>query len=252
MSDSHNSDDVKIQEHMLEARERQLSSQIESVEYIDAKAASLFTLITGASGIASLVAVVSPYVGLPVPPSQSSGADVIAYYKPFLSEPAIVFGVVSLLASLILAVLTRDVGDYYDGFKDEEFDGFIADIKSGAVTEQWRINLIEGLEKSVQHNASRIQYKTMTYTLSVYCVMGSILFLFGGLYNLANDTSRLVSSATTVGVLFVIAVVWSISKLSAPGTDKNAPQNRGMPSSNVVRDARKRVANDEEFKNEKL
>ncbi|WP_254528789.1 hypothetical protein [Natrinema gelatinilyticum] len=241
MASSQRSKSVEIQEHLLEARERELSSQIESVEYTDAKAASLFTLISGASGIVSLVAIVSPYVGLPVPPSQTSGADVLTYYEPFLAEPAIIFGIVSLLLSLVLAVLTRDVGDYYDGLKEDEFDDVIADVESGSVSDQWRIDVIKDLEKSVEHNAIRIQHKTFTYSLSIYCLMGSILFLFTGLYNLAYDTSPSVSNITAASIVFLVGIVWIVSKITAPTVDENAPQNRGMPSTTVVQVARKRA-----------
>ncbi|WP_254522726.1 hypothetical protein [Natrinema caseinilyticum] len=238
MAGSQQPEEITFQEHVLTERERELSSQIESVEYIDAKAASLFTLITGASGVISLVAVISPYVGLPVPPSQISQADVLEYYEPFLLEPSIFVGIVCLLFSLVFAVVTRDVGDYYDGLKEEHIDAAVADIKAKSISETWRIDVVENLEESVEHNARRIQYKTFTYSVSVYLLMGSILFLFIGLYNIALDTSVLASYVSVVVVGVVIIGIRILSMIRAPTADEHAPQNRGMPNTPIAQVAK--------------
>lgn len=216
-----------LQDYLLADVERTLSNQLESVAYLDEKAANVFTLVTGASGLLSFLALAAPYFGLPAPSSQAPSEAVRAYYEPFLSEPAFLLGLAGLIGALLFAVLTRQVGNYYDGLRPADFERLADGVDGDPAPADWKPDVVAALGESVEYNKERIRAKSKWYAGSVYCLAIAILSLFAGLLNVAYETPLWISVLSVALVVSLVAVAAVSSERRGPPADEDAPIQHG-------------------------
>jgi len=216
-----------LQDYLLADVERTLSNQLESVAYLDEKAANVFRLVTGASGLLSFLALAAPYFGLLAPSSQAAGGTVRAYHEPFLSEPAFLLGLAGLVGALLFALLTRQAGNYYDGLRPADFDRLADEVDGDPAPADWKRDVVAALDKSVARNTERIRAKSKWYAGSVYCLATAILSLFAGLFNVAYQTPLWISVLSVTLVVSLVVVAAVSSERRGPPADEDAPVQRG-------------------------